>query len=259
MRTRFAGFVGVINPILTNIWAFFMHKMEKKWIPGHENLYAVSRCGKVFSYQSGKEKELKLFIRPNQYVRLVLYGRNGKEWAYAHRLVAKCFVPNPKNLPQVNHDDGDKTNNNDWNLKWSTRLDNVRHAWENGLVKSIGEGHYLAKISKETAIEIYKLINDGELTQTEIAKRYNVSSATITRLKTGVTSWGKDIEGFSPTIYKKRGEGHHSSKLTDNDVIEVKRLLKENVYQKDIAKRFNVSTSHIGSIYRGERWKHISI
>lgn len=46
-----------------------------------------------------------------------------------HRLVAIHFIDNPNNLPEVNHIDGDKTNNNDWNLEWSTTQNNQLHSY----------------------------------------------------------------------------------------------------------------------------------
>ncbi|QIW89817.1 HNH endonuclease [Bacillus phage Izhevsk] len=50
-----------------------------------------------------------------------------------HRLIALAFLPNPNNLPEVNHKDGNKNNNSVENLEWSSRSDNVQHAFDNGL------------------------------------------------------------------------------------------------------------------------------
>jgi hypothetical protein len=50
-----------------------------------------------------------------------------------HRLVAIMFIPNPLNLPQVNHIDGDKTNNTQTNLEWCDSLSNIRHSFSSGL------------------------------------------------------------------------------------------------------------------------------
>lgn len=64
---------------------------------------------------------------------LVLYN-NGVGKSYrAHRLIAEHFVDNPNNLPQVNHKDGNKTNNKANNLEWCTCQDNIKHSWKLGL------------------------------------------------------------------------------------------------------------------------------
>jgi hypothetical protein len=51
------------------------------------------------------------------------------------RLVANAFLDNPENLPDINHIDGEPTNNRIDNLEWSTKSDNMKHAWANGLAK----------------------------------------------------------------------------------------------------------------------------
>ena len=62
-------------------------------------------------------------------------GKFGNKNNYlVHRLVAETFIPNPHNLTEVNHINGDNTDNRVCNLEWSSHTDNVRHAWDTGLI-----------------------------------------------------------------------------------------------------------------------------
>lgn len=102
--------------------------MGEQWRPvkGHES-YEVSNQGRVRNAVRGNVRRLT----PNEkgYLRVQLNGK----WLRVHRLVAIAFVPNPENKPQVNHIDGDKTNNRADNLEWVTNLENAAHAIIHGL------------------------------------------------------------------------------------------------------------------------------
>ena len=88
--------------------------------------YLITEEGDVYSRKFGKLKKMKQ--RTERYKAINLWN-NGKEKAhYVHRLVAETYIPNPDNLPEVNHKDEDKTNNNVANLEWSTHADNVQHS-----------------------------------------------------------------------------------------------------------------------------------
>ena len=89
-----------------------------KDIIGYEGLYAVTSCGKVWSYKS--KKFLKPGKRRDGYLHVSLYkGGEGKLY-YIHRLVAEAYLPNPNGLQQVNHKDENRENNALQNLEWCT-------------------------------------------------------------------------------------------------------------------------------------------
>jgi len=95
--------------------------------------YAVSNTGVVKSLKWGKERILKPLKDKKGYL-YVIFSNNNKIKRYSiHRLVAEAFIPNPNNLPTVNHKNGIKADNSFENLEWSTFEDNMKHAFENGL------------------------------------------------------------------------------------------------------------------------------
>lgn len=88
-----------------------------KDIEGYEN-YQVSNLGNVRSLKFGKEKILKPVKDGKKYLCVVLYKQGKHKMCKVHRLVAQAFIPNSQNLPQINHKDEDKTNNQVNNLEW---------------------------------------------------------------------------------------------------------------------------------------------
>lgn len=94
--------------------------MEEIWkdIEGYEGLYQVSNMGRVKSVR--KNIILKNSIARNGYKRVHLYKNKKGKHFQIHRLVANAFIPNPDNLPQVNHKDENKLNNCADNLEWCT-------------------------------------------------------------------------------------------------------------------------------------------
>jgi hypothetical protein len=127
--------------------------MKEIWkdIKGYERLYQVSNMGRVKSlarFQKAKEnsisyrkeKFLKISTRKKDgYLVCWLYKNGIRKTYLIHILVAKEFILNPENKPQVNHKDGIKSHCYESNLEWMTRSENEKHAWKIGLQKMTPE------------------------------------------------------------------------------------------------------------------------
>lgn len=88
--------------------------------------YYIDTKGNVFNANGIK---LKPLVSNNGYLRVSLSNHEVKHKRFSiHRLVAESFIPNPENLPQVNHKDEDKTNNCVENLEWCTALENLNYS-----------------------------------------------------------------------------------------------------------------------------------
>jgi len=100
--------------------------------------YSVTRAGIIINNKTGVA--LKVDKNQHGYLRVGLYqdinGRSVAKKYGVHRLVAATFLPNPKKYDQVNHIDGDKTNNAVDNLEWTDSYGNMTHAVNTGLTKN---------------------------------------------------------------------------------------------------------------------------
>ena len=93
-----------------------------------------------------------------------------------HRLVAMAFIPNPDNLPEVNHIDGNKLNNCVTNLEWVTGKKNIQLAWETGLIYGLkGEKNGRSKLNDEQVREIREKYTGEKGQVANLAREYGVS------------------------------------------------------------------------------------
>ena len=139
--------------------------------PDFETKYLISSHGRIMgigTYNTCKKGELLSLHKKhgrNGYIQVQLFDSGRMRTIEVHTLVAKAFIPNPDNLPMVNHIDEDKTNNHVENLEWCTNQYNVRY-------------------SNAKAIDVYT--REGEFVETveaisETAKKYKTDTTNISR------------------------------------------------------------------------------
>ncbi|HFI0463831.1 TPA: NUMOD4 domain-containing protein [Streptococcus suis] len=164
---------------------------DEKWedIEQFEGYYQVSNFGRIRSCdryiteKTGKVnflrgKPLKNHIGDDGYYKVVLTKNNKPHYFRVCRLVAKAFIDNPENKPQVNHIDGNKINDHVSNLEWVTVQENITHSIKTGL-KPVGEDCVNVKLKEKDVIEIRRLYANGEKNQVELAAMYNVTQGNI--------------------------------------------------------------------------------
>ena len=146
--------------------------MQEVWkdVAGYNGRYQISNQGRVRTYaQDRKSGKIKTGHRNfHGYKQILLYdGKGNKKWYPVHRLVAAAFIPNPHNLPQVNHKDEVKDNNyvgnlewcdNDYNTHYGTRL--IRATLANRCCETTSLKVY--SIDKSGHIEIFDSIGEAE-------------------------------------------------------------------------------------------------
>lgn len=107
--------------------------MDEIWcdIDGYEGLYQISNKGRVKSLLGPSERILRPWDNGYGYYYIMLYNDSVRKRFKLHRLVARAFIPNPDNLPEINHRDENKKNNCVENLEWCDRIYNVNYGTRN--------------------------------------------------------------------------------------------------------------------------------
>ena len=165
-----------------------------KEIIGFEK-YKISNYGRVIGCNGGFLKFNKTY---NGYTTLCVYNQGKKATLRIHRILAYSFIPNPENKPEVNHIDGDKSNNHISNLEWCTRSENTLHS-----IRILGNKPYIIPHKKygesPRARKVIQYSKDNkfirEYGSISEAKLYtNISQSAISNCCIGITkSSGKCI------------------------------------------------------------------
>jgi hypothetical protein len=146
--------------------------MAYKILDGYEK-YVIFSDGRIWS------RSKKHFMNPSPNTDgypQTMFNRKSKT---VHILIAKAFVPNPRNLKEVNHKDGVKTNNHYSNLEWVTRGENIKHSYRLGLRNSDGAKKASSKLKEWQVKAIRWLYKYTKTTQKELGSFYGVTQSHI--------------------------------------------------------------------------------
>ena len=190
---------------------------------GFEGWYEVSNLGRVkrVKTSTGKPSGRVLKSRPNakdyRFVSLCVLGKVCGRMV--HRLVAQAFIPNPDNLPEVNHKKALKHggSNVSSNLEWTTSKGNKIHAVVNGLMTT-GEECPWSGLTQEQVSEVRERYAAGGITQRALAQEYASLAESLTLTLGGLrasrtqNTIDKKLTGFTPGfphLYFKRPLAQH--------------------------------------------------
>lgn len=187
---------------------------DEKWkpVPGFEKYYEVSNKGRIRSLDR-RDSQGRLIKGRIRKLRTGRYGYlhtsfhiDGEDFYFTvHRVVALAFIPcpgDPDNF-EINHLDGDKTNNEASNLEWCTHAENMGHAAKNGFLATVGSPkehmarirellpkgseHPRAKLDEEKVYEARCRYSEGDVKQSELASEYGVSESVMAKAINGDT------------------------------------------------------------------------
>lgn len=163
-------------------------------VEGASATYEVSSCGRVrraITAPRCRASRPGRLLNPDRhnsgYLRVSLRVDGTVHRVFVHRLVACEFLPEARKGAQVNHRDGNKTNNRIDNLEWCTAQQNVRHAWDTGLCTALtGEDASRAKLTDRDAVVIRAARQRGVKIKT-LAEVFGVTEACISAVDRMVT------------------------------------------------------------------------
>jgi len=103
----------------------------------------------------------------------------------SHRIIAHALIPNPLNLPYINHKDSDKSNNRVENLEWCTAKQNTHHMIAAGKFNPQGEENPTARFTEKDVREFFRLKSEG-VSGAAIARMYDCDKSTINKILKGI-------------------------------------------------------------------------
>lgn len=176
-----------------------MNSIVEIWnsIPEYEGYYEISNLGRVRSLDrlvknrwgsmtSLEGAIIQLAISGNGYVYVGLHIDGKQNNCFVHRLVMTAFKGRSDLF--INHKNGIKTDNRPENLEYCTASENVKHAYDTGLNSARGPKNSRSKLTEVDVMEIIDYLDNSDLTQKEIAKKYSIGYKAVSKINLG-TNW----------------------------------------------------------------------
>jgi len=182
--------------------------MKEEWRPVVHydglfyDIYEISDCGRLKNVREENATFVGKILSPKTdrggYTVFCLCHKNQRKYPTAHQLVATSFIgPYPDGM-EVNHIDGDKSNNHRDNLEYVTKSDNLKHSFRTDLRSLRGNNSTHNILVEKDIPEIRMLLNEGDLSEREIGLMYGVKRSTIHNIRTKHSwSWVNNTEGVS--------------------------------------------------------------
>lgn len=236
---------------------------------GH-NDYAVTTDGRVYSSKSNRF--LTGWVSEAGYHTVGLYAVDSDTMTNApvHRLVAKAFIPNPENKPQVNHKDGNKLNNAVENLEWVSPRENSIHAIESGLKSPCFStdttkfpddfevvhdwrktGIACSLWTEDDARNVAQLLEDGYRV-CDISAITGLDRRSIQHLRDGERQWGFLAKEYDFSEVRRK------QKLSVEKIVDICKMLEQGFSINKTAEANGVERKVVSTIYNRKTHKSVS-
>lgn len=246
-------------------------------IKNYEGYYRVSNLGRIKTVErkilsSGRGKKFvpsKIRKQKNHDgYRLISLCKDGIVGDFlVHRVVASAFIPNPNNLPAVNHKNFIRHDNSVNNLEWISTKDNNKHSFIHGKYKAVtGINNFNSKLNEELVFNIrVQYLSIGK-TVYEMARDLNVCPVTINNVIRNKIWRDDEYELVMNTKFFKRikemnrntNNKNSNSKFTEDEIREIRRLYSNREKSSvELAKIYNVSKEAILAILNRKTWKYL--
>ena len=169
--------------------------MKEVWknIKGYEGYYEVSNWGRVrnvarmnkvcMGIHKKTGKIMKQFLHHLGYKCIGLRGGRKKRRYLVHRLVGEAFLKKRLQGEEINHKNGKKADNHIENLEWTTRRENIKHAFRLGLqIPCRGELSGRSKLTEKQVRNIRKMYSKGKTSYRKLSKAFGVGYSTIAHI-----------------------------------------------------------------------------